>query len=134
MDVWKIVRELPDHRLVSMSMPEGLWQTYRDNKGKLRQVDTAFAFDTEARALAFAESNQVCAGGDLRVWRCTAASAVPVPVVLQAYAGDIHNEVYRSYAKQVADAPVAVKVELPTMKAQEGTLLCRDLKLVKQVG
>ena len=133
-DVWKVVRELPDHRLVSMAMPEGLWRTYRDEKGKLRQVESAFAFDTPERAQAFTEKNQACAQGDLRIWQCTAETATPVGVVLGTYSGDILGEVFSAYAKQVGDVvQEVVTVNLHTIKAQEGTLLCRDLRLVKEL-
>jgi hypothetical protein len=54
--VYKVVRQLHDGRLVSATLPEGVWVVYRRDGGKPRTVKSSIALSTLEQAISFAET------------------------------------------------------------------------------
>ena len=131
--VYKAVREMPDGRLISVAVADGLAQVYRDAKGKLRTVDSSLAFATPEDLFRFMDEAVPLNVDDVRAWEAEAAYARPVGVVLKDAAKGFNAKVFRAFDADAADAPEAITVTFATTKAVPGTVLCKDLKLTKEL-
>jgi hypothetical protein len=90
-NVYKVVMEDSDGRLVSAILPKHLAVIYRDKGGRIRTAPTSMAFDNPHDANYFANTwnNK---GRDMQVWRATASKTKAVRFVIVGIAVPVRSK------------------------------------------